>query len=90
MTCDIRPDGSIVPCPVGFKKLDNLREKSFTEIWYSEEANKLRRDIKNNKHPMCWFSCIQPINIIAQDIRKFNVFDLINLNFIKHILSKIK
>ncbi|MAG78969.1 hypothetical protein CMI40_01185 [Candidatus Pacearchaeota archaeon] len=89
ITADIRSNGNVIPCPVGFRKIGNLKEKSFKEIWFSKEANKLREDIKNNKHPLCWFSCIQPINLIAYDIKNFNILNLINFKFIKHALSKI-
>ncbi len=90
ITGDIRSNGDVVPCPVGFRKLGNLKEKSFKEIWYSKEATKLRLDIKNNKHPMCWFSCIQPINLIADNVKRLNIFGLLNIKFLKHAFSKIK
>lgn len=90
ITCDIRPNGDIVPCPVGFHKLGNLKEKSFHEIWYSKEAKKLREDIKNSKHPVCWFSCIHPINLIAYNVRHLRFGKLFDINFLKHAFSKVK
>lgn len=90
ITCDIRPNGDVVPCPVGFIKMGNLRKNSFKEIWFSKSSNKLRENIKNNKHPICWFSCIQPINIIGHNMKYFKIGKMIDKGFLKHAFSKLK
>ncbi|OGJ13045.1 hypothetical protein A3K82_03310 [Candidatus Pacearchaeota archaeon RBG_19FT_COMBO_34_9] len=90
ITCDIRANGDVVPCPVGFAKMGNLRENSFREIWFSEASNKIRKNIKNNKHPLCWFACIQPINITSHNIRYLKIGKIIDKEFLKHAFSKLK
>jgi AdoMet-dependent heme synthase len=90
ITCDIRANGDVVPCPVGFVKMGNLKKNSFKEIWFSEESNKIRKNIKENKHPMCWFACIQPINLMAHNIKHFKVRSILDKEFIKHAFSKLK
>jgi radical SAM protein with 4Fe4S-binding SPASM domain len=90
ITCDVRANGDIVPCPVGFVKMGNLKKNSFKEIWYSEESNKIRENIKANKHPMCWFACVQPINLMAYNIKHLKFRNIFDKEFLKHAFSKLK
>ena len=86
---DIRSNGDVVPDPVGWLKLGNLHEKSFKEIWFSDEAKEVRRKIKNAEYPINWFSCVQPISLFADDIKHLRVFKIINPKFLKHAISKV-
>jgi len=90
ITCDIRANGDVVPCPVGFVTLGNLRKNSFRDIWFSKTSQSVRKNIKDNKHPICWFACIQPINIIAHNIRFLKIGKIVDKEFLKHSLSKLK
>lgn len=86
---DIRSNGDVVPDPVGGLKLGNLHEKSFKEIWFSDEAKEVRRKIKNSEYPLNWFSCVQPISLFADDIKHFKILKIINPKFLKHAISKV-
>jgi MoaA/NifB/PqqE/SkfB family radical SAM enzyme len=44
-------------------KIGNLREKTFSEIWSSNEAKKMRESIKNRERS-CTHSCFQITNLI--------------------------
>lgn len=87
---DIRSNGDLVPCPTGFKKLGNIREKSFKEIWYSKEADLIRREIKNNQHPICWFACIQPVNLLIFYLKTLRFHKFCNFRLLRHLIFKIK
>ncbi len=88
MIADIRSNGDVVPDPVGHFKLGNLHDKSFKEIWFGDEAKEIRRKIKNSEYPMNWFSCVQPIGLLADDVKHFRLLKIGNPKFIKHVLSK--
>jgi MoaA/NifB/PqqE/SkfB family radical SAM enzyme len=51
------PYGNIYPCIVFNRKMGNIREKNFTEIWYSLETEEIRREIYEKKCPGCWLEC---------------------------------
>ncbi|MFH1210771.1 MAG: radical SAM protein [archaeon] len=55
-------NGDIYFCEL-LNKIGNIRQKSFSEIWHSEEANKLRDSIKN-RECYCTHSCFQNTNFI--------------------------
>jgi radical SAM protein with 4Fe4S-binding SPASM domain len=42
--CRVYPNGDITPCPYLPIKLGNIREKSFSEIWFTSEVFKKLRD----------------------------------------------
>jgi len=89
-SAQIHPNGDLYPCPVAFKKMGNLTEKSFSEIWFSPEADAVRQDIKNKKHPICWVTCVSPLNqYLSYVAPKADFFKLLNPNTISHILKKI-
>lgn len=88
-TVQIHPNGDIYSCPVAFEKIGNVEESSFKEIWFSDKANDLRRRIKEGKHPMCWFTCIAPVNILLFNVRYLKLFKLMKPELMKHILYKM-
>jgi MoaA/NifB/PqqE/SkfB family radical SAM enzyme len=48
VSCQIAPDGDVWPCCIKAQVMGNLRETNydFRRVWFSPEANKLRREIK--------------------------------------------
>ncbi len=48
--------GDIFPCPLLNMKMGNLIEKDFDEIWYSDEAFKIRKYVKTCPRN-CWMVC---------------------------------
>ena len=90
LTVQINPYGEVFPCPVEFESMGNLREKSFKEIWYSEQANNLRKRIKGGKHPICWFDCVAPLNIYMSYMNVFKFHKFFDLELLKYMLLKIK
>ncbi|MCD6472401.1 radical SAM protein [Candidatus Aerophobetes bacterium] len=84
----IHPNGDVFPCPVAFKKMGNIIQGSFAQIWYSENSNLLRKKIKENKHPICWFDCMAPLNILFYYIRHFELFKLLNPRFLSYLKHK--
>ena len=51
------PYGNVYPCIALEKRLGNLREQEFKDIWYSKEAFKARRMVKKLQCPKCWVEC---------------------------------
>lgn len=49
----IDPLGEVRPCNVMNESMGNLNEKNFDEIWYSEEANRIR-DLTSKCGRNCW------------------------------------
>jgi len=85
----IHPNGDVFPCPVAFEKMGNILKNSFAEIWYSEKANLLRKKIKKNQHPICWFDCMAPLNILFFYVEYFKVFKLLNPRFLRYLKHKV-
>lgn len=85
----IHPNGDVYSCPVAFEKIGNLMDSSFRDIWYSEKADDLRRRIKEGKHPMCWFTCVAPVNILLSYINPLQIYKLFRPELIRHILYKM-
>jgi Fe-coproporphyrin III synthase len=56
------PDGLIMPCTLKPRAIGDLRKNTFTEIWQSKEAEKMRLEIKNCKG--CWVECDIVSNIV--------------------------
>ncbi|HEB73266.1 MAG TPA: radical SAM protein [Nitrospirae bacterium] len=89
VSAQIHPNGDLYPCPVAFKKIGNLTEKSFKELWYSDEAGGLRKDIKQGRHPICWITCVSPLNQYLSYLTPTRFYKLLQPKTVKHILKKI-
>lgn len=50
------PYGNVYPCVILSKRLGNVRERSFEEIWLSPEAERIRRSIAA-RECACWTAC---------------------------------
>ena len=90
ITLDIRQNGEITPCPLGFASGGYYKKGNLRKLWYSNKMNSIRMKIKNNDHPICWFACIVPINLIFSSIRRFEIFEFFNYGFMRHIFRKLK
>lgn len=89
-TALVHPDGEVHACPVAFAPMGSLREKPFPEIWFSEQANDVRRRIKANQHPICWLDCIAPLNVLLHDLRNLRIGGLLDRHTMGHVLSKVR
>jgi len=85
----VHPNGDVFPCPVAFEKMGNILRNSFAEIWYSEGANLLRKRIKDNQHPICWFDCMAPLNVLFSYVGKFRIDKFLNPRFLRYLKYKV-
>jgi radical SAM protein with 4Fe4S-binding SPASM domain len=85
----IHPNGNVYSCPVAFEKMGNLNESGFKDIWYSKQADDLRKRIKMGKHPMCWFTCVAPATIFLSNIHRLKFHKIFRPELIRHILYKM-
>jgi MoaA/NifB/PqqE/SkfB family radical SAM enzyme len=86
----IQPDGGVYPCPAAYIKLGDLKKDLFGDIWNSEAARNVRCDIKAGRHPMCWFTCISPLNILLHNAHPFRLHRLAaDPNVMYHALRKV-
>ncbi|MEI6213697.1 MAG: radical SAM protein [Desulfuromonadales bacterium] len=88
-TVQIHPNGDVYSCPVAFEKMGSLSVSSFRDIWFSDTADDLRSRIKMGKHPLCWFTCVAPANILLSNIHPKKLHTLFRMELIRHILYKI-
>jgi Fe-coproporphyrin III synthase len=58
----ILPNGDVPVCLYNGTILGNLKEKNFSTVWFSEEANQQRRWVKDC--PGCWQSCESAVSAI--------------------------
>lgn len=84
----VLPNGDVHPCPVPFASMGNLRERSFSEIWFGGEAERIRTRIRENNHPICWFDCIAPLNVLLHNMRWLRLDKMLHKNTMIHILNK--
>ena len=89
ITAQIHPNGDLYPCPVAFKKIGNLTERGFRDLWFSPEADAVRRDIKEGRHPICWVTCVSPLNQFLSYLSPFKLHKLLRPRTLKHILRKL-
>ncbi|CAN5276957.1 radical SAM protein [soil metagenome] len=69
----IFPNGDVPTCQFNGKTIGNLRSNTFNDVWYGEEAKKLRAWV--NKCPGCWAECeVLPSAIYSGDLLKRSLF----------------
>lgn len=88
-TAQIHPNGDLFACPVAFKKLGNLATQSFSDIWYSNAAAENRIAIKRGDHPICWITCVSPLNQYLSYLTPTKFYKLLAPRTLMHILKKI-
>ena len=59
------PNGDIMPCTILSEIMGNIKEKSFSEIWHSEEADSIRNKVKRCRG--CWVECDIVSNFVYSD-----------------------
>ena len=87
LTLMIHPNGDVFPCPVAYIKAGNLLQKPLRDIWY-DDMQEIRQKIKQGKHPICWFDCIAPMNLLMSYISPLRWYKLFNPRLIKHLIHK--
>lgn len=86
---DIRPNGDFAPCPAWDMRLGNFREiPSFREFWNSAAMQGVRRRVKNKQHPICWFACIIPLNLLVSYLHPLRWPKLLNPSVLRHVARK--
>lgn len=85
----INPFGDVFPCPVEFASMGNIREKSLAEIWRSEQAQGVRDRVRRGDHPICWFDCIGPINLLMTYLRPSRWHKLANVSLVRHLIHRL-
>ncbi|MCX5850063.1 MAG: radical SAM protein [Deltaproteobacteria bacterium] len=63
--CRLLPNGDVMPCTMMPEAIGNIKEQSFSEIWYSEKADSIRKQVKCC--PGCWVECDVVSNFIYSD-----------------------
>lgn len=87
---DIRPNGDFAPCPAWDLRLGNFREVgSFREFWHSDTVQDVRQRIKGKEHPICWFACIIPMNLMLSYLHPLKWPSLLNPSLLRHVLRKV-
>ena len=76
------PYGDVFSCLFIDKKLGNLTKQSLKEIWSSEDAWAIRKEIEKGKCPNCWTECEISKNI------KFDLFNLVKWSIKYYIKTK--
>ncbi|KQC06516.1 MAG: hypothetical protein APR62_07785 [Smithella sp. SDB] len=72
------PNGNIMPCTILSEIVGNIKEKTFSEIWYSEKADSIRKQVKRCSG--CWVECDIVSNFVYSDyILKY---------FVRHMREK--
>ena len=84
-TAFIKSDGEVCACPAGDFPLGNLREQSFQDIWFSDRADQVRKDIREDRHPMCWTHSVAPITITAAYLRPWRMPMLLEPDVLRHM-----
>lgn len=87
LTMMIHPNGDVFPCPVAFAKAGNLLKKPIKEIWF-EEMQPIRERIKKGRHPICWFDCVAPMNILMSYASPLRWYKLLDPGLMKHLIHK--
>jgi MoaA/NifB/PqqE/SkfB family radical SAM enzyme len=84
----IHPEGDVFSCPVAFEKVGNVTEQPLKEIWYNNFRD-LRCRIKAGKHPICWFDCVAPMNILLSYLHPLKIRHLMDSELLEYIKHKL-
>jgi sulfatase maturation enzyme AslB (radical SAM superfamily) len=64
----IMEDGEVRPC-MYLESLGNIKENDIREMIFSEKANNIKKQIKEDKCPHCWMNCYSPYSIMQHPIK---------------------
>ncbi len=84
----IHPEGDVFSCPVAFEKVGNATVEPLRKIWYNKFRD-LRCRIKAGNHPICWFDCVAPINIIMSNINPLRLHRLFDRELLRYLRHKL-
>jgi MoaA/NifB/PqqE/SkfB family radical SAM enzyme len=87
LTLMIHPNGDVFPCPVAFAKAGNVLETPLKGIW-RDGMQDIRERIKAGKHPMCWFDCIAPLNVLMHYVKPVRWHRLLRPSLVKYLIHK--
>ena len=63
------PTGNVFPCTMYDRKIGNIRNSGFSDIWTGKETRKIAREINKLKCPQCWTPCEAYQTILANILR---------------------
>jgi MoaA/NifB/PqqE/SkfB family radical SAM enzyme len=72
----IMEDGAVRPC-MFMKEMGNIKSDNISDIVFSNLANDLKEQIKNDHCPHCWMNCYSPYSIMQHPFKS-----------VKYLLSK--
>ncbi len=67
-TAVVDPLGEMYPCPLEFRRMGSLRRGSLRSVWWSSEARAARDAVRTGRHPVCWFNCVAPLNVVVTGV----------------------
>lgn len=75
ISCVMTETGDVYPCEILEKRIGNIRDVNynFKKLWYSREAEEIRKFIKNNKC-YCTYECALTTNILFNPIQLAKMF----------------
>ena len=88
LTVMIHPNGDVFADPMAFEKVGNLRNRSFLDVWRSEEFDALRRRVRAGEYPMTWFDCVAPISVMVSNLSPLRFHRMLNRKMLGHLVHK--
>jgi MoaA/NifB/PqqE/SkfB family radical SAM enzyme len=64
------PAGNVFPCTMYGKKIGNIRDSKFLDIWNDTKTRRIAKEINMLKCPQCWTPCEAYQSILANMLRK--------------------
>lgn len=89
-SCNIEANGDMISCVVARYPMGNIRERPFREVWYSGEANRVRKRIKETRCSLCWMGCFAPLNIFLYDLRFLRINRLLKPPILEKVLARLR
>lgn len=87
----IEANGDIFPCERARDlPLGNIQSSSFSEVWFSAQAEAVRNRIRFNDHPACWLTAMWPQNLFLHNVHPMRFHKHLNKTMAKKIFSIIK
>ena len=62
----INPYGDMISCTMWDKKIGNIKNNNFDDLWFSKENQRNKKYVRNGSCTLCWSPCeIQPSMLIS-------------------------